>query len=180
MLCVYPSSLFSDVSQDEEVSDLIRLKKMTRMAHLLVADVKASAQQYRDIFRETLNIDYVELIVKVFQAKLSKAAKPVVEATCQRLVANPKESGASSPYSWQPSAIINVAEFDFRVGTRLFELYLALKQIQDLSQQYSHGSEEGLSRYHMWFLKAVAKWLDIALVRSIRRIMKAVSLDDLK
>ena len=30
--------------------------------------------------------------------------------------------------------------------------------------------------YHMWFLKAVAKWLDIALFKAVRRILKAVEL----
>jgi hypothetical protein len=28
----------------------------------------------------------------------------------------------------------------------------------------------------MWFLKAVAKWLDIALFKAVRRILKAVDL----
>ncbi len=30
--------------------------------------------------------------------------------------------------------------------------------------------------YNMWFLKAVAKWLDIALFKAVRRILKAVEL----
>ena len=30
--------------------------------------------------------------------------------------------------------------------------------------------------YYMWFLKAVAKWLDIALFKAVRRILKAVEL----
>ena len=32
----------------------------------------------------------------------------------------------------------------------------------------------------MWFLPAVAVWLDMALLRAVRRIMRAVALDDLR
>ena len=36
-----------------------------------------------------------------------------------------------------------------------------------------------LGAYYTWFLKAVAKWLDIALFKAVQRILKAVELDDL-
>ncbi len=34
-------------------------------------------------------------------------------------------------------------------------------------------------RHHQWFLGAVAKWLDIALFKAMKRILKAVELDAL-
>ena len=36
-----------------------------------------------------------------------------------------------------------------------------------------------LSESHVWFNKAVARWLDIALYKAMQRIIKAVDLDDL-
>ena len=213
---------------------------MIRLAHLLVADVNASYRQYRQLFRETLSIDYVELVVRVFEAKLAKSVKPLIDTICQKLPVNkgrPSNKGAednksddvmsnshrrndgtssdvtsSQAAAAAASCLANVPEFDFRLGVRLFELYLSLKQVQSLSAQYSlpssgglinfsnsspglhhsgggglgslsqqqQPSDDGLASYHLWFLKAVAKWLDIALVRAIRRIVKAVSLDDLK
>ena len=36
-----------------------------------------------------------------------------------------------------------------------------------------------LGPYFSWFLKAVAKWLDIALFKAVQRILKAVELDNL-
>ena len=162
---------FSDAVMDEQTLQLIKLKKVTRLSHLLVADVNSSKNQYRDLFRETLNIDYVELVVKVFEGKLFNVAKPLIDSTCAKLLINPKKDDDAD-------AIVTVPEYDFRVGTRLFELYLALKQVQKLSSEFSLDDE--LVNYHLWFIKAVAKWLDIALFKAVRRILKAVALDDLK
>ena len=36
-----------------------------------------------------------------------------------------------------------------------------------------------LTESHVWFNKAVARWLDIALYKAMQRIIKAVELDDL-
>ena len=36
-----------------------------------------------------------------------------------------------------------------------------------------------VSESHVWFNKAVARWLDIALYKAMQRIIKAVELDDL-
>ena len=36
-----------------------------------------------------------------------------------------------------------------------------------------------MSESHVWFNKAVARWLDIALYKAMQRIIKAVELDDM-
>ena len=38
----------------------------------------------------------------------------------------------------------------------------------------------GVGSYHRWFIRAVAKWLDMALSKAIGRIVRAVELDDLR
>ena len=88
---------------------------------------------------------------------------------------------------------------DFSLGMKLFELYLSLQQFYQhrattttttLTSDISSSTplKSGLlvkdSRetfpYHKWFIRAVAKWLDIALFKAIKRILKAVELDNLQ
>ena len=44
---------------------------------------------------------------------------------------------------------------------------------------YFSSTNGDLGPYFSWFLKAVAKWLDIALFKAVQRILKAVELDNL-
>ena len=74
------------------------------------------------------------------------------------------------------------------VGTQLYELYLALQQFYTLGfsvikQSKGSGTDdprEEFTVFHSWFIRAVAKWLDIALYKAMVRIVKAVKLDDLR
>ena len=49
---------------DEDTVRMVRLKKLARLSHLLVADIKSSRENFRQMFRDTLNIDYVEVLVR--------------------------------------------------------------------------------------------------------------------
>jgi len=76
------------------------------------------------------------------------------------------------------------------VGTQLYELYLALQQFYSLGfnvikhsreeEEEKEDPREEFTIFHSWFIRAVAKWLDIALYKAMVRIVKAVQLDDLK
>ena len=94
----------------------------------------------------------------------------------------------------EDSGIVAVPQFDLIVGTRLFELYLSLQQFYQLANRNqvnpglrtgsamsadsgtgsssSTTSGEPAGPYHTWFLRAVAKWLDIALFKAVQRILK--------
>ena len=191
----------------------------------MASDIRASLKQYKELFRETLNIDYVELATKEFENKICIVSKDLVMEVCNRMTTNPsknKNDSSSVPEGTLKSRnveanmfdnIVVVPEFEFRVGTRLFELYLALQNFQTLtndilstsngtnnnsvlldamststnstlSDTNSSGSSsshhQSLSNYYLWFLKGVSKWLDIALLKAVKRIFKAVALDDLK
>jgi len=70
------------------------------------------------------------------------------------------------------------------IGTGLFELYLALQSLAKLGEELFTGNEATRETFevqesHIWFNKAVARWLDIALYKAMQRIIKAVELDDL-
>ena len=214
------------IDQDRFLASQIR--KLTKLAHLLTSDIKASIKQYKDLFRETLNIDYVELAFKEFENNLCMISKDVVIEACNRMTINPNKNNNEVYPTIAPEGIIRnndvgennvfdnivvVPEYEFRVGTRLFELYLALQSFNSLSNEIlpqpclngnsmydamststnsTHSSDANsntsssspphhyLASYYLWFLKGVSKWLDIALLKAIKRIFKAVALDDLK
>ena len=80
---------------------------------------------------------------------------------------------------------------------KLFELYLTLQQFYRQKGKMISGDDENdsiqaektwmqqhckisPSPYHRWFILAVAKWLDIALFKAIKRILRAVELDNLQ
>ena len=71
------------------------------------------------------------------------------------------------------------------VGTQLFELYLGLQQFYTLgfsvlkSEAKEGGGGLDFTVFHNWFLRAVAKWLDIALYKAMVRIVRSVRLDTL-
>ena len=201
-----------------------QIRKLTKLTHLMTSDIKASIKQYRELFRETLNIDYVELAFKEFENNLCLVSKDLVVEVCNRMTINPNKNKTELYPTQIPEGtlrskdvganvfdnIVVVPEYEFRVGTRLFELYLALQSFNSLSNDIlpqpclngssmfdamststnstssdtnSNGSSSPhhcLASYYLWFLKGVSKWLDIALLKAIKRIFKAVALDDLK
>ena len=65
-----------------------KLRNLTKLTNLLIADLKTSITTYRDLFRETLNVDYVELACKEYEKHLGILAKNLVTTVCDRLVLN--------------------------------------------------------------------------------------------
>lgn len=174
-------------NQEATIHD--RMSRLTRLTHLLIADVRSSQRDYGAFFHESLSIQYAEITFRGLEVLLSAKAKPLVAEVCDLL----------KPLSFSEDYELTSEDFDFSLGTSLFELYLALQQfyqqgseiINDLfvvnngPKQVGTGTNDtqsypgGLSQYHKWFIRAVAKWLDIALFKAIKRILKAVELDNL-
>lgn len=225
---------------ENELFESSQMRKLTRIAHMLIADVTSSKDRYGGLFRETLNVDYVEICYREFESSLAKVSKPFVLRICDRLNVNPNHRNKKRPLPeftprttsvevsgdggqialGNPSEVVLVPEFDFRVGRRLFELYLALKEFNLLGNEVLPGTgdgrrllvlpeasqgphpvpgapagpvdqatagaeacypnQQGFLNFHMWFVKAIAKWLDIALLEAVKRILKAVKLDGLR
>jgi hypothetical protein len=154
----------NEEDSDYEDDDVSRL---TRLTQLLVADLSACKERFAKMFRETLNIDYAELAFKEYERLL----RPVTEK-CVREAIDAMRPLAIIDNHDEP---IQARTRDLAVGAKLFELYLAL-------QKFYCSSEEAATEhlYYQWFVRAVAHWLDIALLRSIRRIIKAIEMDDLR
>lgn len=163
----------------EEKSENGRMKNLTRMTHLLVADIEEGREQYQTMFWEHLNIDYVEIAYREFDQNLTLITKAVIDKACDEM----------KPILFKEEEKDNVLKSSLMVGTQLFELYLALQQFYTLGfsviKKYNFQEKDGEEKddftvFHSWFIRAVAKWLDIALYKAMVRIVKAVELDDLK
>jgi hypothetical protein len=50
-----------------------------RVTHLLIADVDSGAKQYRQLLRQTLNIDYVELAFKEYETQLRQSSQNFIK-----------------------------------------------------------------------------------------------------
>jgi hypothetical protein len=61
------------------------MRNLTRVTHLLIADIESGAGQYRKLFRSTLNIDYVELAFKEYENNLRMSAKNTIRLTFCRI-----------------------------------------------------------------------------------------------
>ena len=55
-----------------------KMRNLTKLTNLLIADIKTSIATYQDLFRETLNVDYVELACKEYEKHLGPLAKNIV------------------------------------------------------------------------------------------------------
>ena len=163
----------------QEKSQNGRMANLTRMTHLLMADIEEGRAQYQAMFWENLNIDYVEIAYREFDQNLSLITKAVIDKACDDM----------KPILFKEEEKDNVLKSSLTVGTQLFELYLALQQFYTLgfsvikkgnSQEKDDEEKDDFTVFHSWFIRAVAKWLDIALYKAMVRIVKAVGLDDLK
>ena len=62
---------------------------------------------------------------------------------------------------------------------QFYEGFAVVKSSESSGEDSGSGGG-GVGSYHKWFIRAVAKWLDMALAKAIGRIVKAVEIDDLK
>ena len=78
---ILKNSISSDDSSNADPaskSSALRMRNLTRVTHLLIADIESGEKQYRQLFRQTLNIDYVELAFKEYENQLRQSAKNFV------------------------------------------------------------------------------------------------------
>lgn len=84
------------------------------------------------MFRETLNIDYVELAFKEYDTQLSKTARSLVESVADSF--RPISFGSAT--AGESATNLVHSDVDFVLGTRLFELYLGLQQFYGLGKEF--------------------------------------------
>ena len=141
-----------------------------------MADIEEGRQQYQTIFWSHLNIDYTEIVYKEFDQTLTLITKSLIDKVCDEM----------KPIQFDDKANQRGIKASLTIGTQLFELYLSLQQFYTLGfsvlkKDVENGpGQQDFTVFHSWFIKAVAKWLDIALYKAMTRIVRSVKLDDLK
>lgn len=65
------------------------------------------------------------------------------------------------------------------MGTSLFELYLIYKEFESNRSALAPDSTNSKKEFHKWFINGVAHWLHISVYKALKRIKKAIELDNL-
>ena len=90
-----------------------RLSFWCQLAHLLAADLaQSTGPGLSALFREALGVDYAALARRAYETRLGAGVQPLVGEVCNCL----------------DSSSTEVVEAQVALGTRLFELYLALQK----------------------------------------------------
>ena len=55
------------------------MRNLTRITHLLVADLEEGKRLYQDTFRKSLNINYLELAFNEFDANIRSITKEIID-----------------------------------------------------------------------------------------------------
>ena len=66
----------------QEASQSGKMKNLTRITHLLMADIEEGKQQYQAMFWNHLNIDYIEIAYKEFDQNLTMITKSLIDKAC--------------------------------------------------------------------------------------------------
>lgn len=153
----------------------MRIKNLTNLTQILCSDVVEGCTSSHKLFQDSLSINYKQLCYRTYEKQVISLTKNFVEETCDQL--RPvifTERDNDNDY-------INNT---MTIGTGLFELYLALQHLSKIGSELFSSGDPDLDMFeihgsHIWFNKAVARWLDIALYKAMQRIIKAVDLDNL-
>ena len=100
-------------------------------------------QIFGEMFTETLNVDYALVTFKIYDGLLSKRVRSIVEDVCSLLrpLSFPDDESGFRDGEDELDSGVRTEEADILVGTKLFELYLAMQQFYQLG---SDLSEEGI------------------------------------
>ena len=67
------------VGKEKEGGREERMRNLTRITHLLVADLEEGKRLYQDTFRKSLNINYLELAFNEFDANITSITKEIID-----------------------------------------------------------------------------------------------------
>ncbi len=134
------------VKRTEETDKNIieRLRSQTRLAQLLAADLSASRDQFDEIFRETLNIDYGRLAFRAFEERLAHRAESIADEVCKRL----GTVAFKGDEEVEVEAEDDKRDEDIALGTGLFEYYLAVLKFYSVRNPNLLSFRLVLDKYH--------------------------------
>lgn len=122
------------------------------------------------------HFQYAKFLYTFYQAKIASIAEPDIVKVCKSL-RRLSFAGKSPTESETDSSSQSLA-----VGTSLFELYLIIQKFVALGNDLCPIDCDTfeIRNFHKWFHGGVSQWLDIAVFKALRRIEKAVEVDNLE
>ncbi|KAK7866890.1 hypothetical protein R5R35_006050 [Gryllus longicercus] len=150
----------------------IRLNHIIKIVKNAMKNLHLATEVYDKIFQETLQLAYAMTLFSAHGNKISELVEPAIEEVYQVL----------KPLKFNDKSSTEGSEDDvLEYGMQLFDLYLTLQRfvVSGSGISSEETKKHRLSEYHRWFHRSVAQWLDIALWKSLKRIQKAVELDNL-
>ncbi len=109
-----------------------QLAKTSELTHLLAADVIQSTELLGQTFRETLGIDYRRLAHKAYEGKL-RGVEGLINRVCESL----------KTVTYDGSQNDHESEYEISLGTKLFELYLAMQKFGQCGASQNDEVDEG-------------------------------------
>nr|XP_006815657.1 PREDICTED: BAI1-associated protein 3-like [Saccoglossus kowalevskii] len=142
-------------SEEEQVTSLVSL------GNTLNTDMQRGVKYYHKLYQNIVKVDYFTITFRQLEKLIAEDVSRAMEEV-NRIIKS--HDGKDQNYS---------------VGTSLFEIYLALKELLAYKQYLSPNEAKNLAlaNYHVWFKYCVQKWLDIAKDKAMDRIKKSVELD---
>ncbi|KAL0270000.1 UNVERIFIED_CONTAM: hypothetical protein PYX00_007554 [Menopon gallinae] len=162
-----------DSNKNDDYSTEGKLRHLIKIIHLVRSDIQKAIEYYDKIFHSTLRFSYAQTLYSVYEKKVAEMTQDEVINASNLLKPIHYEDGPAEEED--QSEMLNV-------GTTLFELYLGLQRFAMLGTGLSiNGTNTyDIGKFHLWFHRGVAQWLDIASYKAMQRIEKAADLDNLK
>ncbi|CAH0392053.1 unnamed protein product [Bemisia tabaci] len=165
----------TEANKPEDSTDEAKLKNLIKIVLSLKSDLQRAIDHHEKIFQQTISIPYAKSIFAEYETKICDLCQPVIQEVCQKL----------KPLTFTAEDTIPENQYEndpLSMGTTLFELYLALQRFTVHGETFSRNGEDdySISKFHTWFYRGVAQWLDIAVYKAMHRIEKAVEIDELE
>ncbi|XP_018323999.1 protein unc-13 homolog 4B isoform X2 [Agrilus planipennis] len=170
------SDWFNYILENNQTSDNSeegKLQNMLKIIQLVRVDLQRAIEYYDRMFQEIMNFQYAKCLYILYQVRIATMVEPEVVTMCKSL--------KTINYDWNCFSDSEANE-PLALGTKLFELYLALQRFVVLGQGLCPADYESfhIRNFYDWFHGGVTQWLDIAVFKALKRIEKAVELDNLK
>ncbi|XP_078414552.1 BAI1-associated protein 3 [Cetorhinus maximus] len=143
-------------------SELSTLMSLVRQVDTVCTELRKNQNQYNQIFVSAVKIDYFSITYQ----QLEKLVADDVLALMEELGAAMEEERSKMTQ---------------QTGETLFELYLSLKELKQFKEflPLKDSKPLALTNFHDWFQMSINKWLQIVYEKSIERITRAVTVDQL-
>ncbi|XP_054263461.1 protein unc-13 homolog 4B-like isoform X2 [Macrosteles quadrilineatus] len=162
----------TDHSKPEDSSEKSNLKHKINIVRLIKSDLQKAIEFHEKLFVTMIQVSYAKTLYTIFECKVSEMTEPLVNDICASL----------KPLRYKDNShTANMEDDPLALGTSLFELYIELQRLSVLGTAICPSESDNfhITRFHTWFHRGVAHWLDIAVYKAMHRIQRAVELDEL-